>query len=92
MESGDPPWTDVCISPAVQPPRGGRRREDGRVVLGLHRPGPELEEAGIKRKGVTEQCVLVDFKKKGPRRLMVVSREEAMGGPLDWKGEAKSYM
>ncbi|KAI7158790.1 hypothetical protein KC349_g4634 [Hortaea werneckii] len=84
VKSGTPPWTEMCISPSVQPPRGGKRREDGRVVLGLHRPGPELEAmraggGGRKREGVREECVLVDFKKEGPRRLEVVSRAEAMG-------------
>lgn len=79
VKTGDPPWTEKCISPSVQPPRGGKRREDGRVVLGLNRPGPELEEAKTGRKGVADQCVLVDFKKEGPRRLAVISREEAMG-------------
>jgi len=82
IRSGDTPWTEKCISPTVQPPRGGKRREDGRVVLGLDRPGPELEAAGTGRKGVQEQCVLVDFKREGPRRLEVISREEAVGsGP-----------
>lgn len=78
VKAGTPPWTEMCISPSVQPPRGGKRREDGRSILALHRPGPELEEMG--RSGPTEQCVLVDFKKEGPRRLSVISREEAMGG------------
>lgn len=79
IRSGDPPWTEKCISPTVQPPRGGKRREDGRVVLGLNRPGPELEAASTGRKGIQEQCVLVDFKKDGPRRLEVISREEGVG-------------
>lgn len=83
VKTGTPPWTEMCISPSVQPPRGGKRREDGRVVLGLHRPGPEPEAlrgaGGKKREGVREECVLVDFKKEGPRRLEVVSRAEAMG-------------
>ena len=80
--TGEPRWTEKCISPGVQPPRGGKRREDGRVVLGLNRPGPELEEAKSGRKGVAEQCVLVDFKKDGPRRLAVISREEALSGEV----------
>ncbi|KAK5154430.1 hypothetical protein LTS14_006565 [Recurvomyces mirabilis] len=80
VKTGDPPWTEKCISPSVQPRRDGKRREDGRVVLGLNRPGPELEASKTGRKGVVEQCVLVDFKKDGPRRLAVISREEAMGG------------
>lgn len=79
VKTGDPAWTDMCISPTVQPPRGGKRREDGRVVLGLSRPGPELEKAGAGRKGPREQGVLVEFKREGPRRLAVISREEAVG-------------
>lgn len=79
VKTGEPPWTEKCISPSVQPPRDGKRREDGRVVLGLNRPGPELEEAKTGRKGVAEECVLVEFKKEGPRKLAVISREEAMG-------------
>lgn len=78
IKGGDPPWTEKCISPTVQPPRGGTKRDDGRVVLGLNRPGPELEAAKLGRRGVQEQCVLVDFRKEGPRRLAVISREEAM--------------
>nr|POE62791.1 putative nudix hydrolase 7 [Quercus suber] len=78
VKSGSPPWTEMCISPIVQPPRGGKRREDGRSILGLHRPGPELDGTG--RQGVKEQCVLVEFKKEGPRRLSVISREEAING------------
>lgn len=78
IKSGSPPWTEKCISPTVQPPRGGKRRQDGRVVLGLERPGPELEAAKLGRKGHHEDCVLVDFRKEGPRRVAVISREEAM--------------
>ncbi|KAK3070271.1 hypothetical protein LTR53_010742 [Teratosphaeriaceae sp. CCFEE 6253] len=81
VKTGDPPWTEKCISPTVQPPRGGKMREDGRVVLGLNRPGPELEAAKTGRKGVAEQCVLVEFKKEGPRKLAVISREEVMEAP-----------
>lgn len=78
IKSGNPAWTEKCISPTVQPPRGGKRREDGRVVLGLERPGPELEAANAGRRGHSEDCVLVDFRKEGPRRVAVISREEAM--------------
>ena len=80
VRTGEPPWTEKCISPTVQPLRGGKKREDGRVVLGLNRPGPELEAAKTGRKGVPDQCVLVEFKKEGPRKLAVISREEALGG------------
>jgi hypothetical protein len=47
-------------------------------VLGLERPGPELEAANAGRRGHYEDCVLVDFKKEGPRRVAVISREEAL--------------
>lgn len=78
VKAGNPPWTDMCISPTVLPARDGKRREDQRVVLGLNRPGPELEALNVGRKGVSDECVLVDFQKEGPRRLAVISREEAL--------------
>lgn len=80
VKGGMPPWTEKCISPSVLPPRDGKKREDGRNILGLNRPGPELEAMKAGRAGVSEQCVLVDFKKEGPRRLAVISREEALAG------------
>ncbi|KAK5716952.1 hypothetical protein LTR17_016245 [Elasticomyces elasticus] len=79
VQTGDPPWTEKCISPTALPPRDGKMRADGRAVLGLNKPGPELEAANLGRKGVAEQCVLVEFKKEGPRKLAVISREEALG-------------
>ncbi|KAK0251054.1 hypothetical protein LTS09_013760 [Friedmanniomyces endolithicus] len=80
VATGDPPWTEKCISPTVMPARDGKKREDGRVVLGLQRPGPEVEAEGSGRRGVEGECVLVEFKKDGPRKLAVVTREEALGG------------
>lgn len=80
VRSGEPPWTDMCISPTALPRRNGQAREDGRVALGLNRPGPELETAGSGRRGMADQCVLVEFKKEGPRRLAVIGREEAVSG------------
>ncbi|KAF2720924.1 hypothetical protein K431DRAFT_320764 [Polychaeton citri CBS 116435] len=77
VQTGEPPWTEMCISPTVLPPRDGKRREDGRSILGLHRPGPEL--ANTKRSGVRDECVLVEFRKDGPRKLAVVSRADAIG-------------
>lgn len=78
VKSGSPPWTKMCISPTTMPPAFGRKREDGRQVLALNKAGPELE--GTEREGNREQCVLVDFKREGPRRLVAISREEALGG------------
>lgn len=80
VRGGTPPWTEKVISPIVSPQRDGKRREDGRSILGLNRPGPEVEALGTGRAGVKEECVLVEFKKDGPRRLAVISREEAVGG------------
>jgi len=77
VKSGEPPWTEKCISPSALAMRDGQKREDGRAVLGLYHPGPELDGSG--RSGIAEQVVLVDFKKEGPRRLIVTSRSEAMG-------------
>lgn len=85
VQSGNPPWTEKCISPSVQASRDGGKRVDGRVVLGLNRPFPEVEMGDSTREGVRDQVVLVDFKKEGPRRLMVVSREEAMGSAKEAK-------
>ncbi|KAF2216713.1 hypothetical protein CERZMDRAFT_92785 [Cercospora zeae-maydis SCOH1-5] len=75
-KSGEPSFVEACISPTTMPPPYGRKREDGRQVLALNRPGPELE--GTDRKGPNDQCVLVDFKREGPRRLAVISRADAL--------------
>ena len=69
-------YIEACISPTSMPPPHGKKREDGRQVLALNKAGPELE--GTSRKGVSDMCVLVDFKREGPRRLAVISREEAL--------------
>lgn len=78
--TGTPRWTDKCISPIVLPPRDGKRREDNRSVLALDKPGPELKDSG--RAGEREYCVLVNFRKEGPRQLSVISRSEALGANL----------
>lgn len=48
--------------------------KDGRSVLGLDYPGPELEGSG--RGGDGERVVLVRFKKEGPRDVEVRGRRE----------------
>jgi hypothetical protein len=80
VKTGEPPWTDKVISPIVVPARDGQKRDDSRSLLGLEKPGPEL--AGSGRAGVKDQCVLVNFRKEGPRQLAVVSREEALNAKL----------
>ncbi|KAL1304058.1 hypothetical protein AAFC00_000494 [Neodothiora populina] len=75
VQSGNPSWGEKCISPTVLATPSGKRREDGRVVLGLDMPGPELEG---KRKGESELVVLVEFKKEGPRRIEVRGKKEVL--------------
>jgi 8-oxo-dGTP pyrophosphatase MutT (NUDIX family) len=70
-------WTDMCISPG--PVALGKKREDGRQVMGLHKPGVELEQMpGAKRQGCGSHFVLTRFTRDGPRDLAVLSREEAL--------------
>lgn len=52
------------------------READGRVVLGLDRPGAELDGSG--RGGHWEQVVLVNFGKHGPRDVEVRRREDVL--------------
>ncbi|KAK5165850.1 uncharacterized protein LTR77_008773 [Saxophila tyrrhenica] len=80
VKTDSPPWTDKVISPIVVPARDGQKRDDKRSLLGLDKPGPEL--AGSGRSGVKDQCVLVNFRKEGPRQLAVVSREDALNAKL----------
>lgn len=66
------PWADKVISPHTL----FIRRKDGRVVLGLDKPGPELKDSG--RGGEWEKVVLVRFKKEGPREVEVRLREDVL--------------
>jgi hypothetical protein len=66
------PWAEKAISPTALFMLPG----DGRLVLGLDKPGPELANSG--RGGDPDRVVLVDFKKEGPRRVEVRTREEVL--------------
>ncbi|MCJ1394339.1 hypothetical protein MMC18_007217 [Xylographa bjoerkii] len=84
VTSGNPPWTEKCMSPTGLM----WKRGDGRAVLGLDKPGLELEGSG--RRGDEERVVLVEFGKGGPRNVEVAWRndvfsEERMGE--DGKGK-----
>ncbi|MCJ1281015.1 hypothetical protein MMC26_000333 [Xylographa opegraphella] len=70
VTSGDPPWTEKCMSPTGLMWKKG----DGRAVLGLSKPGLELEGSG--RRGDEERVVLVEFGKGGPRRVEVAWRAD----------------
>ncbi|KAK4154709.1 nucleoside diphosphate-linked moiety X motif 19, mitochondrial [Chaetomidium leptoderma] len=89
------PWSDKVMSPAML----FVRRRDGRIVLGLDKPGPELKGSG--RGGDWERVVLVNFRKEGPRDVEVRLREEVVreeredeeeleaGGAREGEGGAK---
>jgi len=68
VHSGTPPWTEKCISPKMLKMAG-----DGRVVLGLDHPGPEL--GASERKGESERVVIVRFWKGEAREIDVASRD-----------------
>ncbi|PLB37842.1 NUDIX hydrolase [Aspergillus candidus] len=62
VHSGQPPWTDKCISPKML-----KVAEDGRAVLALDHPGPELKGTG--RRGEADRVVKVKFKQGSAREL-----------------------
>ncbi|KAK5656934.1 hypothetical protein OQA88_3456 [Cercophora sp. LCS_1] len=70
VPKGRVPWTEKVISPMGLGMRGER------VVLGLDKPGPELEGSG--RGGDPERVVLVKFGKEGPSGVEVKGREEVL--------------
>lgn len=66
------PWAEKAMSPTALFTLPG----DGRLVLGLEKPGAEL--VGDGRGGDPDRFVLVDFRKEGPRRVEVRGREEVL--------------
>lgn len=66
------PWADKVMSPQNLLVRQG----DGRVVLSLERPGPNLKGTG--RGGDWDRVVLVKFGKAGPRQVEVRLREDVL--------------
>lgn len=52
------------------------RKSDGRLVLGVDKPGLELKGSG--RGGDFEKVVLVHFRKEGPRNVEVRQRTEVL--------------
>jgi hypothetical protein len=77
------PWAEKVMSPTALFTLPG----DGRLVLGLDKPGPELAKSG--RAGDPDRVVLVDFKKEGPRRVEVRTREEVLRQKRDAEDKEK---
>lgn len=71
VHSGSPPWTDKCISPKML-----LMTSDGRSVLGLNDPGPELK--GSSKRGESERVVLVRFKKGSAREVAVGWKKDVL--------------
>ncbi|KXX80649.1 Nucleoside diphosphate-linked moiety X motif 19, mitochondrial [Madurella mycetomatis] len=71
-QEDDIPWSEKVMSPTML----SMRRGDGRLVLGLDKPGPELRETA--RGGDWDRVVLVHFRKEGPRDVEVRWREEVL--------------
>ena len=69
---GTPTWEHKYISPLGL--SFGRR--DGRAVLALDKPGPELK--GTDLRGDSERVVLVKFQKEGPRNVEVRWRRDVL--------------
>lgn len=69
VHTGSPPWTDKCISPKMM-----KMSEDGRAVLALDEPGPELKGSG--RWGESDHVVLVRFKKGSARDVNVAWKKD----------------
>jgi hypothetical protein len=65
-------WADKVMSPVGLL----MRKSDGRSVLALEKPGPELKDSG--RRGDEERVVLVKFSKEGPRNVEVRLRKDIL--------------
>jgi 8-oxo-dGTP pyrophosphatase MutT (NUDIX family) len=81
-------FAEACISPiALGQGLYGEKSHDGvggvdkdTAVLGLDRPGREVEEQGLGRRGIREWVVTTKFKKEGPRDVDVKRREDVLSG------------
>jgi hypothetical protein len=76
-------WADKVMSPH----HFMLRQEDNRVVLGLDKPGPELE--GTDRGGDWERVALVQFGKGGPSRVEIRMREDVLAEERKYKSDNK---
>lgn len=71
VHTGSPPWTDMYISPKML-----KMTEDGRTVLALNEPGPELKGSG--RQGESDRVVVVRFKKGSVGQVSVGWKKDVM--------------
>jgi len=65
-------WADKVMSPVGLM----MRKKDGKSVLALDKPGPELKDSG--RSGDYERVVLTKFGREGPRSVEVRLRREVL--------------
>lgn len=66
------------------------RESDGRIVLGLDKPGPELKGSG--RGGDGERVALVRFTKAGPMEVEVRNRQEVLDEEKEEKSNKESKL
>ena len=64
---------------------GGRTMRDGRTVLAIDQPGPELEGSGLR--GDYERVIFVRFRKDGPREFDVGWRREVEEDDMQMRQE-----
>ena len=70
-------WAEKAMSPTGLL----MRKSDGRSVLALDKPGPELKDSG--RRGDEKRVVLVKFSKEGPRDVEVRLRKDVLDEEKD---------
>lgn len=80
------PWAEKVMSPMALM----FRKSDGRSVLALNKPGPELEGGG--RSGDHQRVVLVRFGKEGPRDVEVRLRKEVLAEEKEFSEEGKGKL
>jgi hypothetical protein len=76
-------WADKVISPVAIL----LRQSDGRAVLALDKPGPELKDSG--RRGDEKRVVLVTFSKEGPQNVEVRLKKEVLDEEKKASNDAK---
>lgn len=75
---GQPHWTSKIrwADKVMSPYNLFTRKSDGRIVLGLDKPGVELQRTG--RGGDGERVALVKFTSGGPRDVEIRDRQEVL--------------